>query len=259
MSGAGQHYWLRLCSVVATPPVCGSRDILEIACLDVHLQEGTIKVGDPQSWRFRPDSFALPPAEMVAGLTLMDLPPHGCSCTPEHLKAILCEGGVPDVFVAHGASPLRVLLPDGVTAGRPWICTHKNAIQLWPAASGHTLDELANWLAVRGGNSEATPEITPGRAVPSVIRISRLLRELLNIATLNQLLLLSNVICKPLGPPPLPSDKASWAMLPDDDLHWFAQQCISLPPAIRGCARREKGRRVRGGRPESLKFDPPSL
>jgi hypothetical protein len=86
-----------------------------------------------------------------------------------------------------------------------------------------------------------------------------LLRELLNIATLNQLLLLSNVICKPLGPPPLPDDKASWAMLPDDDLHWFAQQCISLPPAIRGCARREKSRRVKGGRPESLKFDPPSL
>jgi hypothetical protein len=259
MSGAAKHYWLRLCSVVATPPVCGSRDILEFACLDVHLKEGDFKVGSPQSWRFRPDSFVLPPADMVAGLTLLDLPTHRCSCTPENLKAILCQGGVPDVFVAHGASPLRVLVPDCASAGRPWICTHKTAIQLWPTASGHTLDELASWLAFRGGLSESAPEITPGRAVPSVILIGQLLKELLKIATLNQLLLFSNVICKPLGPPPLPSDKAGWALLPDDDLHWFAQQNISLPPAIRGCARREKARRVSLGRPDSLKFAPPSL
>jgi hypothetical protein len=259
MSGNAKHYWLRLCSAVATPPLCGSRDILELACLDVHLQEGDIKVGDPHSWRFRPDSFALPPADMVAGLALLDLPTHRRSCTPENLKAILCEGGVPDVFVAHGSSTLQVLLPDDATAGRPWICTHKNAIQLWPSASGPTLVELASWLAVRGGLSEAAPEITPGRAVPSVILIGRLLKELLKIATLNQLLLFSKVICKPLGPPPLPSDNAAWALLPDDDLHWFAEQSISLPPAIRRCARREKARRVSGGRPENLKFDPPSL
>jgi hypothetical protein len=259
MSGAAKHYRLRLCSVVATPPLCGSRDILELACLDVHLQEGDIRVGEAQSWRFRPESFVLPPADMVAGLTLLDLPTHRRSCTPENLKAILSERGIPDVFVAHGASPLRLLLPDDVTSGRPWICTHKNAVQLWPSASGHTLDELASWLAVRDGFVDAPPESTAGRAEPSVMLIASLLIELLKIATLNQLLLFSNVICKPLGPPPLPSDKAGWALLPDDDLHWFAQQNISLPPAIRGCARREKARRVGLGRSDSLKFAPPSL
>jgi hypothetical protein len=259
MSGTTRQYRLRLCSVVATPPLSGSRDIIELACLDLHLQGGDIKVGDPRSWRFRPTNFALPPADMVARLTCLDLPPHGYSCTSAHLKAILWEGGVPDAFVAHGASPLRVLLPDSVTASRPWICTHKNAVQLWPSASGHTLDELANWLCVVRSRGESAPEITTGRAAPSVKVLSRLVEELLKIATLNQMLLLSSVICKPLGPPPLPSDKAGWSILPDDDLYWFARQSISLPLSVCASARHELSCRVSRGRPMSLKFNPPCL
>ncbi len=259
MSVSGKRYTLRLCSLLTTPSGFGAREIVELACLDVKLQGNEIDVGVSRIWRFRPKILSLPPPDMIAGLTLSDLPPNGCSCNPDKIRAIFSEGGTPDVFVAHGASPLRVLLPDSLTSIRPWICTHKNALQLLPGASGYTLEELTSWIEARRGSNKGSLGIETGRAGPRVLLLSRLFRELITTATLNQLLLFSSVICKPLSPPPLPSDKVGWTLLPDDDLHWFAQQNISLPLAIRSCARHEKARRIATGRTENLRFNPSSL
>ena len=240
------------------PPTAHGREIVEIACLDVIIQGTSVTLGEPRSWLFRPAAFVMPPADMVAGLTVADLPPCGSSCTHEHLNAILWDGEKPDVFVAHGAPQLRVMLPANV-ARAPWVCTHKNAVQLWPGAGGYTLDELMHWRGAKDDPDGLSTDNAYSRATPTVRRVAAVLLALLRSATLNQLLLFSQVVCRPLGPPPLPSDAAAWAWLCDHDLHWFVSQTLGLPTEVRQRAQQEKARRAKAGRPLNLRFDPPTL
>ena len=83
MKVSGERYTLRLCSVVTTPSGYGVREIVELAYPDVTLQGNQMDVGTSRTWRFRPKILPLPPPDMIARLTLSDLPPSGCSCNPD--------------------------------------------------------------------------------------------------------------------------------------------------------------------------------
>ena len=86
-----------------------------------------------------------------------------------------------------------------------------------------------------------------------------LVAGLLRHASINQLLLFSQVITRPPAPPPAVTDEEGWRLLPDDDLHWIARIGDGFDPETRERAGREIRCRVREGRAQRLKFDPPVL
>src|SRR5262249_18429024 len=59
----------------------------------------------------------------------------------------LSEYREPDYFVAHNAEfDKRFMSP--YVEERPWICTWRCALSLWPDAPGHSNQELRYWLEI---------------------------------------------------------------------------------------------------------------
>lgn len=54
---------------------------------------------------------------------------------------------VPEItyFAAHSAKFERAFLTDDIVSGRPWICTWKCALRLWPDAPAHSNQTLRYW------------------------------------------------------------------------------------------------------------------
>jgi exodeoxyribonuclease X len=126
-----------------------------------------------------------------------------------------------DVLVAHHwafeAQWLRKQL-----LGRPAICTYKAALRVWPEAPGHSNQTLRYWLRPKG----LIPAIasTPHRALPGAYVTAFLLRELLELATVEEL------IAWTMEPALLPRvifgryRGSNWGEVPADYLAWVAER-----------------------------------
>lgn len=87
-------------------------------------------------------------------------------------------------FVAHNIGMERHYLGEH-TGDTPWICTWKCALHAWPEAPSHSNQALRYWLKPDGlDRALATPA---HRAGPDAYVTAFLLRELLKIATADQL------------------------------------------------------------------------
>jgi len=87
-------------------------------------------------------------------------------------------------FVAHNASMERHYL-DSHVGETPWICTWKCALRAWPDAPSHSNQALRYWLKPDGlDRGLATPA---HRAGPDAYVTAFILRELLKVATADQL------------------------------------------------------------------------
>lgn len=53
-----------------------------------------------------------------------------------------------DLFAAHNAAFERQWVTDELTGGKPWICTYKCALRLWPEAPAHSNQALRYWLGL---------------------------------------------------------------------------------------------------------------
>jgi exodeoxyribonuclease X len=90
-----------------------------------------------------------------------------------------------DVFVAHNWSFEAQWLGEHLQ-GRPALCTYKAALRVWPDAPGHSNQILRYWLEPKGlDRTVATP---PHRALPDAFVTAHILRELLRVATAEEMI-----------------------------------------------------------------------
>lgn len=123
---------------------------------------------------------------------------------------------------AHNAKFERQWCTEDLTGGKPWICTYKCALRLWPDAPNHQNQTLRYWLNPKGLRREFASEAH--RAGPDAYVTAFLLREMLRVSTTQALIQWSRspallVKChfgKHRG--------ALWRDVPLDYLHWASRQ-----------------------------------
>lgn len=94
-----------------------------------------------------------------------------------------------EVYVAHSAKFERLWMTDEVTGGKPWICTYKCALRLWPEAPSHSNQALRYWRRPVG--LDRTIAHVAHRAGPDAYVTAFHLRDMLEIASLEQLIVWS--------------------------------------------------------------------
>jgi exodeoxyribonuclease X len=108
---------------------------------------------------------------------------------PEFGFQRLMEGS-PDVFAAHNAKFDRQYFGGG---DKPWICTRKIAMRLWPDAPNHQNQTLRYYLGIDGKNEfDRSCALPPHAAGPDTYITAHLLAEALEVQTLDQLIKWSN-------------------------------------------------------------------
>jgi exodeoxyribonuclease X len=60
------------------------------------------------------------------------------------------DGVAVGAFAAHNAKFERQWITDELTGGKPWICTYRCALRVWPDAPGHSNQQLRYWLKPEG-------------------------------------------------------------------------------------------------------------
>ncbi len=95
-------------------------------------------------------------------------------------------GSVGDYFVAHHADFERLFFGGGE---KPWICTWKTALRVWPDAPGHSLQVLRYWLKLDDELLfETDLAMPPHRAGPDAYAAAYLLCRLMRVCTIEQML-----------------------------------------------------------------------
>jgi exodeoxyribonuclease X len=139
---------------------------------------------------------------------------------PEAADGMLIGGF--DAFAAHNAGFERKWITDDLTGGKPWICTYRCALRVWPEAPGHGNQELRYWLKPEGLDREIAA--VAHRAGPDAYVTAFTLRELLHRASFDELVAWS---AEPALLPRIPFGKhrgAAWNSVPRDYLDWICRQ-----------------------------------
>ncbi|HEX2552510.1 MAG TPA: exonuclease domain-containing protein [Microvirga sp.] len=143
-----------------------------------------------------------------------------------------------DVFVAHNWAFEAQWLGEHLR-GRPAICTYKAAIRVWPEAPGHSNQTLRYWLKPEGlSSSIATP---PHRPLPDALVTAHILRELLRVATVEELITWTD---EPALLPRVTFGRhrgCSWSEVPTDYLAWVVERS-ELGHDIKFTAEHHRGR-----------------
>ena len=98
--------------------------------------------------------------------------------------------GKSDVAAAHNAE-FEKHFHDG--AGRPWICTYKCALVVWPDAPSHSNQGLRYWLGVDKAHADFDAKLAmpPHRALPDAYVTAHILVELLKARSVEELVNIS--------------------------------------------------------------------
>ncbi|MBB4017339.1 exodeoxyribonuclease X [Chelatococcus caeni] len=109
------------------------------------------------------------------------------ACAPSWPEALEMVAAPADatMFAAHNAKFERQWFTDEVLAGRPIICTYKCALRLWPDAPGHSNQALRYWRNPEGLDRHVAD--FAHRAGPDAYVTAHLLRDMLQIATIDEL------------------------------------------------------------------------
>jgi len=131
-----------------------------------------------------------------------------------------------DAYVAHNCRFERQWFTDEITGGKPWICTYKCALRLWPDAPSHSNQALRYWLKLAGIDRG----LAAHRAAPDVIVTAKLLARMLwppageKVVTVEQMIKVSSI---PAILPRLRFGKHSgkkFSEVPRDYLEWIVGQ-----------------------------------
>jgi exodeoxyribonuclease X len=126
-----------------------------------------------------------------------------------------------DVFVAHHWAFEGHWLGEHLQ-GRPTICTYKAAVRLWPDAPGHGNQVLSYRL--RPKRLDPVIAGTPHRALPDAYVTAFLLREILELVTVEELIALTR---EPALLPRVTFGRyrgSNWEEVPVDYLAWIADR-----------------------------------
>lgn len=99
-------------------------------------------------------------------------------------SARLLAGDHVVAFSAHNSRFEQKFITSEMTGGKPWICTYKCALRVWPEAPDHKNQTLRYWLKLPVDRVECRDV---HRALPDAIVTAHLLVELLKKATIKQL------------------------------------------------------------------------
>jgi exodeoxyribonuclease X len=154
--------------------------VVEIAAVDLVGSE-IVVVGSDLVKPFVP----IPPeASAIHHITDDDV--ARCQPFEEHLPHYLDYSGDAGVsaFAAHNWRFEAQWLEEAIGT-RPAICTYKCALRAWPEAPGHSNQTLRYWLKPRGLSGLVAS--TAHRALPDAYITAFILRELLQVASFEQL------------------------------------------------------------------------
>ena len=93
-------------------------------------------------------------------------------------------------YAAHNAKFERQWITDEMTGAAPWICTYKCALRLWPDAPSHSNMALRYWRKPEGLDRAVADRAH--RAYPDAYVTAFLLRDMLELAPLEQLIAWTN-------------------------------------------------------------------
>jgi len=189
-------------------------EIVEAAAVDLNLYTGDIC--DVASQIIRPSKSIPPTACAIHHVTDDDVmsAPSWAEFGPQ-----VFDGDQNVIaYAAHYARFDKKLVGDDLVGGKPFICTHKAALRLWPEAPGHKNQDLRYWLKLPVDRERALPA---HRALPDAYVTAHLLRAMLNHASVDDLVswsqqpaLLVNVgFGKYRG--------MKWTDVPDDYFDWM--------------------------------------
>jgi exodeoxyribonuclease X len=201
--------------------------VCEIGWTDVVTGDGPARIAWSDSVLVNPGRPM--PIEAMAVHHIPDADVASCHPAAEILARIVREspmidnitydsGREIDIFCAHNAKFERAFF-DG--AGKPWICTYKCALRVWPESPIHSNQGLRYFLGLNLDQDLAMP---PHRAGPDAYVTAHILQRLLVAKPVDELIKISadpamliNVgFGKHFG--------AKWADVPTDYLQWVTRQ-----------------------------------
>lgn len=103
---------------------------------------------------------------------------------PAEIFKMLMDGA--DMFCAHNIEFEKNFFGGG---DKPWICTYKSALRIWPNAPGHSNQELRYFRRYDDGTDVFDPDLAmpPHRAGPDSYTTAFILSELLGLASMEDL------------------------------------------------------------------------
>lgn len=202
------------------PPDCA---ICQIGRTDVLHRGGKPTILEPGAMFVNPEREIAPEARAIHHIRdrdVKDAPPVDLG-----LRSLMQANGhgEPDVFAAHNAKFERDLFDGG---GKPWICTRKIAMRLWPDAPNHQNQTLRYFLGIDGQyDFEAHLAMPPHRAGPDTYVTAHILARALVMESAEQLIRWSN------EPSLLPGNIGfgkhkglPWSQVPGDYLDWIVSK-----------------------------------
>lgn len=214
-------------------------EILEVGIVDVVADGAGWVARPPVTKLFRPRGEISFHAMAVHHLT----PAHFCDDDPhcdEYRLRELFLGQPADVMVAHSAKFERGFIADTAHGGLPWICTVRASKNAWPEAPGHSNQVLRYWRGLELDPALANPA---HRAGPDAWVTAHLLIDLLQTASVEQMIGWTN---EPRKLDRIPFGKhrgKPWAEPPEDYLRWMAGQG-DMDADVVAAARQELDRRA---------------
>lgn len=191
--------------------------------------------GDPVDWTLggeafaalvRPDRDIPPESSAVHHLTGEDFQGIAVDSWKSAAERALGGEAGSDViaYAAHTARFEQQWLTPDLTGGRPWICTWKCALRLWPDAPSHSNQALRYWLwpvSTMPGAPMRTIAAVAHRAFPDAYVTAHLLLAMLRGAPLRDLTRWSAEPCLLVRVPFGRDTKGmKWAEVDDDFLGW---------------------------------------
>ncbi len=197
--------------------------VVEIAAMDLIVTDGALQDADGP-W----DRLVRPPVSIPAVASavhhIIDEDVANCSPFPDVIGSFVSPDV--DVYVAHNCRFERQWITDELTGGKPWVCTYKCALRLWPDAPSHSNQALRYWLKLPGVGRH----LSAHRAAPDVIVTAKLFARMLwppageKTVTIDQMIKVSSM---PAILPRVTFGKhrgTPWADVPRDYLEWIERQ-----------------------------------
>lgn len=214
-------------------------EIIEVGRVDAVRDGTSFDISPPKSRLYRPLNGIPPETMAVHHITLDDFDENTPVCTHERLHSAVWSGATPDILVAHNCDFERKFITPAITQGLPWICTFKVALRVWPNAPRHTNQVLRYWREIVLDRELAMP---PHRAGPDAWVTAHLLRELADIATVEQMI---SWTAEPALYPTLLFGRYRgkfWHDVPTDYLEWLVKR-DHLDEGVKFSARKELTKR----------------
>ena len=196
-------------------------EVIEFGFSDVVRDDQGISISEPTAWLYRPLNGIPPETMAVHHLTEDDFGQSADPWSNAGARMAITSGAVPDVLVAHNCAFERRFLTPEVTDSIPWICTYKVALHVWPDAPRHGNQVLRYWRGLALDPAMAMP---PHRAGPDAWVTAHLLRDLMSLASAQQMIEWTE---QPRPMPQVPFGKhrgTEWQNVPADYLIWMASQ-----------------------------------